>query len=431
MSPELVGLLAIIALLVLMALRMWVGLAMAVIGFVGLIFIQGLDRALLVVSTAPFTFIAKESFTVLPMFMLMGSVIGVTGIGTDLYKAAHTWIGHWRGGLAMATTLASAMFAAIVGSATAGVIVFGRVAYPEMKRFKYDDALNTGVICASATMGILIPPSVGFIIYGILTEQSVGKLFMAGVVPGVFQMLTYMLVIFIICRINPLKGPSGPHTTWKQKFFSIRYVWMMVALFLLVMGVIYTGVCTPTEAGAIGAFGACVITIVSRRLNLKGMKDALLDTGLLVGMMLMLLMATGIFQKFMAVSELPFYLGQAITGANVPHVVVMIFIVIVFFIGGMFLPGMLLIVLTVPILFPLSIAMGYDPIWFGVLLVILCEIGDISPPVGMVNFLMAGVAGVPVTVIIRGVIPFLIGDIVRIVAIMALPQLALWLPSLM
>jgi C4-dicarboxylate transporter DctM subunit len=431
MNPEFIGLLGILLLLVLMALRMWIGLALAFVGFLGLIFIQGADRAMLVVSTAPYTFIAKESFTVLPMFMLMGNIISETGIGADLYKAAHAWIGQWRGGLAMATTIASAMFAAIVGSATAGVIVFGKVAYPEMKKYKYDDALSSGTIVASATMGILIPPSVGFIIYGILTEQPVGKLFMAGIIPGLIQMFVYMGVIYVICRLNPKKGPAGPKTTLKEKLVSIKYVWMMLALFLLVMGTIYTGVCTPTEAGAIGAFGAIVITFASKRLNLKGMKNALLDTGILVGMMLMLLMATGIFSKFMAVSELPFWMGHTVSDLNMPKAAVMALITVMYIIAGTALPGMLVIILTVPIIYPVAVALGYDPIWFGVLMVILVEIGDISPPEGMVVFLMNGISGVPVTTIFRGLFPFLGGDLIRIILLMAFPQIALWLPSLM
>lgn len=431
MRPELIGLLGIVLLLLLMAFRMWIGLCLALVGFLGLILIQGWDRTLLIVSTAPYTFIAKESFTVLPMFMLMGNIIAETGIGTDLYKAGHAWVGQLRGGLAMATTVASAMFAAIVGSTTAGVIVFGKVAYPEMKKFNYRDTLSAGTIVASATMGILIPPSIGFILYGILTEQSVGKLFMAGIIPGIIQMFVYMGVIYVLCRINPAAGPAGPKTSFKEKIYSLKNVWMMMALFLLVMGTIYTGVCTPTEAGAIGAFGAVVITFATKRLNLKRMRSALLETGILVGMMLLLMMSTSIFSKFMSVSELPFWLGDAVSGLHLPKAVVMIIITLMYVIAGTALPGMLVIILTVPIIFPLALALGYDPIWFGVLMVILVEIGDISPPEGMAVFLMSGITGVPVVTIFKGLLPFLVGDVVRIVFIIAFPQIALLLPSMM
>jgi C4-dicarboxylate transporter DctM subunit len=431
MSPELIGLLGIILLLVLFALRMWVAGALVIAGALGLIAIQGWDRTLLLLGTTPYVFISKESFTVMPMFILMGNVIAETGIATDLYRAAHAWIGYLRGGLAMATTVASAMFAAIVGTTTAGVIVFGKVAYPEMKKFHYDDALSTGTIVASSTMGILIPPSIGFIIYGVLTEQSVGKLFMAGIIPGIMQMVIYMAVIYIICRIKPEKGPAGPKTSWKEKAYSLKNVWMMGVLFLIIMGTIYTGVCTPTEAGAIGAFGAIIITFATRRLTLKNFTKAMLDSGLLVGMLLLVMMCVSIFTKFMAVSELPFWLGNTIGNMHLSPVLVMAMIMLMYIIAGTALPGMLLIILTVPIIYPVALAMGFDPIWFGVMMVIMVEIGDISPPEGMIVFLMSGISGVKVTTIFKGLFPFLAGDLVRVILLMALPQLALWLPSRM
>lgn len=431
MSPELIGLLGVVLLLVLFVFRMWVGAALIITATIGMIIIMGWDRTLSVLGTAPYVFISKESFTVMPMFILMGNIIAESGIAADLYNAAHKWIGQLRGGLAMATTVAGAMFAAIVGTASAGVLVFGKVAYPEMKKFRYDDALSTGSIVASSTMGILIPPSVGFIIYGVLTEQSVGKLFMAGVIPGLLQMVIYIIVIYILCRINPAKGPAGPKTTLKEKVISIKNVWMMAVLFILVMGTIYTGVCTPTEAGAIGAFGAIVITLATRRLTLKKFGTAMLDSGLLTGMLLFVLMCASTFNKFMAVSELPFWLGNTINGLNMSPVVVMIMIMLMYVIGGTALPGMLLIILTVPIIYPVAITMGFDPIWFGVMMVIMVELGDISPPEGMVVFLMSGLSGVKVTTVFRGLFPFLAGDLVRIVLIFALPQLALWLPSMM
>jgi C4-dicarboxylate transporter, DctM subunit len=429
MTPETIGLIGIVVLMVFFAFRMWVGAALAITGFVGLIFLQGWDRSVLVIGNAPYIFISKESFTVMPMFMLMGNVIAETGIASDLYSAAHKWIGQFRGGLAMATTFAAALFSAIVGTTSAGVLVFGKVAYPEMKKFNYSDDLSTGTIVASSTMGILIPPSMGFIIYGILTEVSVGKLFMAGIIPGLVQMIMYLMVIFIICRINPLKGPAGPKTTWKEKAGSVKNIWMMAALFLIVMGSIYTGVCTPTEAGAIGAFGAIAITFFSRRLTLKKFKVALLDSALLVSMLLLVLMCAAIFTKFMALSELPFWLGQTISNLHLSPVLVMIFIMVVYIVAGTALPGMLLIILTVPIVYPVALALGFDPIWFGVMMVIMVEIGDISPPEGMIVFLMSGMTGVKITTIFRGLFPFLAGDLIRIGLLMAIPQMALFLPS--
>jgi C4-dicarboxylate transporter DctM subunit len=368
---------------------------------------------------------------VMPMFILMGMVVSETGIGADLYYAAHKWMGQLQGGLASATVGACALFAAITGSSTSGVVVMAKVALPEMRKHKYDERLSAGTIAAGSTIGILIPPSIGFILYGILTEQSVGKLFMAGIIPGVLEAVFYIATIYLLCRFNPRMGPPGPRASFREKIVSLKNIWAMVALFLLVMGGIYGGVFTPTEAGAAGAFGAIIITIVMRRFNRKGFLKTLLETGLMTVMILLIMAGVSIFTKFMAASELPFMLGNIVAGLDVPDIVIIVAIVLMYIILGCFLPAIMAIILTIPVIYPVVLAMGFDPIWFGVILVRMVEIGSITPPVGMNVFILSGVSGVPLGTIFRGIIPFVVADFAHLALLIAVPALSLFLPSMM
>jgi tripartite ATP-independent transporter DctM subunit len=410
---------------------MWIALATAVVGFLGIAYVKGLDSAFLSAGRAPYLFIAKYDIAVMPMFVLMGMVVSETNIGSDLYYTVHRWLGHLRGGLAIATAGACALFGAITGSSMSGIMVMSKVALPEMQRYKYDDRLSTGVIAASSTMGVLIPPSIAFIMYGILTEVSIGKLFMAGVIPGILEAIFYMITIYILCHFNPQMGPPGPKTSFKMKIFSLKNTWPMVALFLLVMGGIYGGVFTPTEAGAIGAFGAITIAAVMGRFSRKAFFSSLRESGLMAAMILLMLMGVSIFQKFMAASQLPFWLGDFITGLKAPNIVIMIAIVIMYIIAGCFLPAMLAIILTIPIIYPAILAMGFDPIWYGVIMVRMTEIGAITPPVGMECFVLSGVSGVPLGTIYRGVVPFIIADFCHVALLIAVPSLSLFLPNMM
>jgi tripartite ATP-independent transporter DctM subunit len=431
MSPEIIGLIGVILLVVLLFSGMYIAAVLALLGFIGIACIQGLGQAFSTLGTAPFQFISDYSFTVAPMFMLMGNIVSETGIGADLYYAMHQWLGRLRGGLAIATAGASGLFAAIVGDSMSGVIVFSKTAFPEMRKFKYSDALNTAVIAAGATIGILIPPSMGFVIYGILTEQSVGKLFMAGIIPGVLQVAFYAITIAIWCRIKPLAGPPGPKSTFKEKVVSIRKIWAAAALFLLVMGGIYAGVFTPTEGGAVGALGAIVIVIVSGRFRLKGFLNVLLETGLMTAMFMLIMSGAPIFMRFMAVSRLPFWLGDIITGLQVSPIVVMILIIIMYVILGTALPAIMTLILTLPIIYPLVVGLGFDPIWFGVICVRMAEIGDISPPEGLGVFVLSGLTGVSIWTIFKGLIPFLISDCFHVALLVAVPSLCLFLPNRM
>ena len=431
MSAEIIGAIGVLFLLVLIASRMYLALAIAFIGIVGIIWIQGIDKASVVAGQAPYNFLFKYNLATLPMFVLMGNVVAQTGIGADLYYTANKWVGQLRGGLAMATNVACALLAAITGASISGIIIMSRVALPEMQKLKYDDRLSTGAIASASTMGILIPPSIGFILYGILTEESVGKLFMAGIIPGVLEASFYMITIYLLCRFNPKMGPPGPKSSFKEKVFSLKNTWATLALFLLVIGGIYGGIFTPTEAGAIGAFGAIIIALGMRRFSRRNFFDTLLESGLMVGMILLILIGVSIMIKFTAISKLPFILGEIASSLDVPPIMIIVAIVIMYIILGCFMDVMMVIMLTVPIVHPIILAMGFDPIWFGVIIVRMAEIGGITPPFGMQGFVLSGMSGVPLGTIYRGVLPFVIADFVHVALIIAIPALALFLPNTM
>ena len=431
MSPELVGLIGVIVLLILLAAGMWIGMAMALIGFIGIIVIRGTTQAFMMTGILPYDQIGFYPITVMPMFVWMGLIIAETGIGKDLYHTAHQWIGQLRGGLAMATTGACAMLAAIVGSGMTGIIVMANVALPEMQKYEYDDRLSTGVIAASSTMGVLIPPSMPFIMYGILTENSVGKLFMAGVIPGLLEAVFYMTTIMLLCRINPRMGPPGPKTTFKEKIVSLKSTWAMLALFVLVMGGIYGGLFTPTQAGAVGCFGALIIAVAGRKLSPQGLFKSIKEAGLMTGMILLMIAGVFIFMHFIAVSELPFALGNFVAGLGVPDMVIIFAILVMYLILGCFMPEVPMVILTIPIIYPVIVMLGFDAIWFGVIIVRVMEIGSITPPMGINIFVLSGITGVSIATIYRGVIPFVIADVCHVIIITALPILSLLLPNMM
>jgi tripartite ATP-independent transporter DctM subunit len=431
MSPEIVGIIGIAAVVFLLIARMWIGLAMAMIGFLGIAALRGLDGAFGVMGTVPYKYIAFYPISAIPLFVFMAMVISNTGIGASLFKTAHTWLGQLRGGLAMAGVLASGGLAAIMGDSVAEVVTMGQVAVPEMRKYKYDDQLATGSVAAGGTLGILIPPSLGFILYGILTEQSVGMLFMAGILPGILLTFLFLVAIRIITAFRPSAGPPGPKTSLKEKIVSLKGTWHVLLLFLLIIGGIYGGIFTPTEAGGVGPFGALVISTVSRRLTIKILLDSLLESTKITAMIMLLIVGAFILMKFLALSKLPFMLSQAIGGHSLPPFAVFAGIILLYIILGMFLDIFSAIVLTIPLIFPLVLEMGFDPIWFGVIMVLVMEMGLITPPVGLNVFALAGVTGIPLHTIFRGVLPFLLAMIICIIFLAIFPQIALFLPSLM
>lgn len=331
----------------------------------------------------------------------------------------------------MATVLACALFGAITGVSGPAIVTMGKVAVPEMRKYNYDDKLATGSIACAGTLAFLIPPSVAFIIYGILTENSIGKLFMAGVLPGILLASLFVLTIVIITARNPKAGPAGPKTSFIEKIVSLKGTWPTVLLFLLVLGGIYGGIFTPTEAGAVGAFGAIVITVAYRRLNIRKFLDSLLEAGQTTAFVFLLIIGAFILMKFLAISKLPFLLGDTIAELPVPPMAIFAAIVILYIILGMFLDIISAVILTIPIIYPLILGLGFDPIWFGVIVVIVIEMGLVTPPVGLDVFILSGAIDVPLFTIFRGVLPFLVAMIICIVLLAIFPQIALWLPGTM
>jgi tripartite ATP-independent transporter DctM subunit len=431
MSVEIIGLLGLLFLFFFLFSGMWLGFAMAFVGYLGLIAVMGFHNAGQVLASLPYTTGAFYPISALPLFVLMGVVVGASGIGKDLYYTAHKWFGRFPGGLAISTIFASGGFAAITGSSSASIVTLGTVALPEMKKYKYSDKLAAGVVAAGGTIGILIPPSLGFILYAILTEESIGRLFMAGIIPGILEVLFYTATVYLMCTINPANGPRGPRTSFVEKIVSLKTTWPVLALFLLVIGGIYGGLFTPTEAGAVGAFGSIIIIMIMRRLSVKGLSNSILDALKLIGMIFVLVIGAFIFAHFLALTKLPFYLSDLVSGLSMSKYLALVVIILLYIVLGMFLEIFSCIVLTIPILFPTIQALGFDMIWFGVIMVRVMEIGLITPPIGMNVFMLGGVTRLPMETIFKGIVPFLIADFLHVALLIAVPQISLWLPNTM
>lgn len=432
MSNELIGLLGIIVLFIMLAGRLWIGSAMALVGFLGILIMRNGVQAMTILASQPFGTQNNYTMTVVPMFVLMGMVVSRTNIGSGMFRCMNAWIGRFKGGLASATVLASGLLGAITGSHMAGTIIMSKIALPEMKRYDYDEGLASGSIAGGAPLAIIIPPSIPMIMYGIITEENIGELFIAGIVPGIVLMIIYILIISqVVCRRDPSKAPPSPRTSWSEKFKSILGLLPMIVLFILVLGGIYAGWFTTTEAGAIGAFGAIVIGFVTRQLNFKKMWGCIMDSVLLTGTIAIMLIGTNIFIYFMSLSKIPFFLSNLVTSFNVPATVVIIIIALVYIVLGMFMPDNPMVVLTIPILYPIVSALGVDGIWFGIFVVFMMALGSITPPVGMVVYLLGGLTKIPVNKIFKGVMPFIVGMVIVIVLLVIFPEMATFLPNMM
>jgi len=392
----------------------------------------GIGPALGLLKTVPYSTFASQSLSVIPLFILMGSFAFSAGISKDLYEAVYKWLGHFRGGLAMATVGACACFASISGSSMATAATMGTVALPEMEKYKYDPALATGAVAAGGSMGILIPPSVILIIYGIITEQSIGKLFLAGFVPGVMEALFYMIVIAILTRFNPDLGPRGPKTSSREKLAALGRTWEVFVLFLVVIGGIYLGVFTPTEAAGIGAFGAFLFALFKKRLTWEIFKRSLSDTVKTSVMVFAIVLGAMLLGYFLTVTRIPFDLAGLVGNLPLNRYFILALILIVFLALGCVIDTMAIVLLTVPIFYPLIMQLGFNPIWFGILVVRTTEMGLITPPVGLNVFVIKGVAkDVPIGTIFRGIFPFLLADLCQVALLVAFPQITLLIPNLM
>lgn len=431
MSPEITGVIGLGVLVALLFARMWIGAAMAIVGFLGYTYIMGIEPAFAVISQIPFSTMSWYPMTCVPLYVFMGLILFQSEVGKDLYDTAYTLVGQLRGGLAMATVIACALFAAITGISAPAIVTMGKVALPAMRKYNYDDKLALGSIACAGTLAFLIPPSVVLIIYGVLTQNSISKLYIAGFLPGLLLAGLFIATIMIITARRPGAGPAGPKTSFRQKVVSLKGTWPTLLLFIVVLGGIYQGVFTPTEGGAVGAFGALVITAAMRRLNFQKLRDCILEATQTTAMVMLLIIGAYILMKFLAVSKLTILMGTTVAGLDVPPMVIFAGIVILYLILGMFLDIISAVILTIPVVYPLVLVLGFDPIWYGIITVILVEMGLVTPPVGLDAFVLSGAINVPLSTIFRGVVPFLVAMIICIVILAAFPQIALFLPSTM
>ena len=432
MSPTLAGIIGLASLFILIFSKMPVGFLMALIGVVGFGTVVGVDAAMSMMAKDIFDVFSSYSLTVIPLFILMGQIAFHAGISSRLFNVAYKFMGHWPGGMAIATVGACSGFSAICGSTNATAATMAAVTLPEMKKYNYADTLATGVVAAGGSMGILVPPSVIFIIYGIMTEQSIGKLFMAGILPGLLLTILFIITIIIWTTLKPELAPRAPKAGFKEKITSLSGLVETIILFAMVMGGLFLGIFTPTEAGAVGAFGTLVIALLRKNINLKGFIKALFETTRISCMILVIVAGATVFGHFLAVSRIPFDIANWVAGFNLPPYAVMTLIIMVYFIGGCFIDALALIMLTVPIFFPVVSAMGYNPMWFGVIIVMVTQIGVITPPVGVNVYVVNSVArDVPLEVIFKGVIPFILALLIGTLMLIPFPQIALFLPGLM
>jgi len=426
-----VGVIGIGVLLVTFLIGMPVAFAMGFVGLVGFCYLVSPGAGLSILARDFFTQLSSYSLTVIPMFVFMGSIAFASGMSRRLYDAGYTLFGRMRGGLAMATIAACAGFGAMCGSTNATAAAMGRVALPEMKRYNYDDALATGTVAAAGGLGILIPPSTIFIVYGILTQQSIGKLFIAGVLPGILLSALFITAVLVLCLRNPSLAPAGGPTIWKEKLAGITGIIEMLVLFILVIGGIFWGWFSPTQAGAAGAAGTLIIGVVRRQLSWQGFLFAIKDTLRISCMVMIVVTGAIIFGHFMAAAKIPLILSDWVSGLQLPAVAVFAVVVLIYLVGGCFMDTLALITLTVPIIFPVVMALGFDPIWFGVIIVLITDMGVITPPVGLNVYVVKGIAeDVPLETIFKGILPFLGALVLTTVILLAFPQIATFLPSL-
>ncbi len=424
--------LAIIFLLIFLFSGMLIGPALAFLGYLGMASLFGPGAGLGLFKTVPYSMTAAYSLCVIPFFILMGELCFQAGLSEKLYAAAYKWVGHFRGGLSMATVLACGAFSAVSGSSLATAATLGAVSLPEMKRYKYADTLATGSIAAGGTIGILIPPSVVLIIYGILVEVSIAELFFAGIIPGLISLLYYVIAIVVWTRIDPKVGPPGPRTRFREKVTSLKDTWEVICLFLLIMGGIYGGLFTPTEAGAIGATGALLVGLLRRRIKGQNLYESLLATGRTTSMAFLVVIGTAIYGYFLTSTQLPMELANFTVELDVPPFVIIMAIIMICFGLGCIMGTLPLIFITVPIFAPVVETLGYDLIWFGVIVVVISEIGMITPPVGINVYIMKGIAkDVPLATVFKGIFPFLLADFARLITLIAFPWLTLFLPTLL
>jgi tripartite ATP-independent transporter DctM subunit len=431
-STEIYGPIGFGCVLLLIALRVPIAIAMAIVGAVGSILLGGWMHASYILGNLPFEAITMAGIEIVPLFIFMGVFAAFSGLSSNLYGGIHALIGHWRGGIAMATVGASAAFGAISGSSLATAATIGRVAMPEMRARGYADSLSAASVAAGGTLGVLIPPSILIILYAILTRQSVGALFAAALIPGLIATLLYMAAILMRVAINPELGPAGPRLSLREKVQALGRIWDAALLIIVVIGGIYADIFSPTEAAAIGAGGALLITAARGKLSGRVLVDGIAETAGMTGMIFLILVGAALFNYFIELSRFTVFLTSAIDQAGLPPFGVLLLVIAFYVVLGCFMDSLSMVLLTVVPMFQLVTSVGYDPIWFGIILVCVAEIGLITPPIGMNLFVIQGVTpNLRLGTIIRGIFPFIAADILRVAVLVAFPGLVLFLPRLL
>jgi C4-dicarboxylate transporter DctM subunit len=436
MNPTLIGILGIALMLIIFMTRMPVAHVMALVGFLGFSFMISLKGGLNLLSRNIYESFSSYGLTTIPLFILMGQFAFNSGISRRLYDTAYKFLGSTRGGLAMATVAACTAFGAVCGSSPATAATMATVGLPEMKRYNYADELATGAVASGGGLGMIMPPSVVLIVYGVLTEQSIGALFVAGIMPAIVMTVLFIVCIYIQCRIAPNQGPPGERFTWKEKIKSLSGMGDTLAVFVLVMGGLFFGLFTPTEAAAVGAAGVLGVAVLRRQMTWAGFVKSLYETLRTSCMVMFLIAGAVVFGKFLAVTRIPFDIASWVGALDLPPFLVLATIVAIYLLGGCVMDALALVMLTIPIFYPVVVNLGYDPIWFGVIIVLVTQMGVITPPVGINVYVVYGVAqsvtgGVALEAIFKGIIPFLIAVIIGTFLMAVFPDIILFLPRLM
>jgi tripartite ATP-independent transporter DctM subunit len=432
MDPVVVGIIGIVVLLlILFFLGMPVGFAMAAVGFAGFCYAVSFKAALNMIATDLWTTFSKFGLTVIPLFVFMGYLAFNSGIAERLYNTAYKWVGHWPGGLAIATIGADELFAAICGSNTATAATMGAVALPQMEKYRYDPRLSSGTVATGGTLGTVMPPSVVMIVIGLQTEQSIVKLFLGGIFPAILMGILFVLTILLLCRLRPDFGPVGPKTSVKEKIAALPGVLEAIAIFLLVIGGLFFGLFTPTEAGAVGVFCTFIVSLASRRLTWKGFINSITETLKISCMVFVLVTGAIIFGRFLAVTRIPFLVADFATKLPVPPFVILAFVLLIYLIGGCVMDALGFLVLTIPIFFPLGMALGFDPIWYGIILTMVTTLGAITPPVGVNLYVVKALAPeIAIGTIFKSVSFFVLASIISIGILILFPQIVLLIPAM-
>ena len=436
MDPGIIGGLGIVIMLMLFMTKMPVAYVMTIVGLVGFSIMKSWTGGLNLLSRSMYEAFSSYGLTTIPLFILMGQIAFNAGIGRRLYDAAYKFFGNVRGGLAMATIAACTAFGAVCGSSPATAATLAAVGLPEMRRYGYDDELSTGSVASGGGLGMIMPPSVVLIVYGVLTEQSIGALFVSGILPALVMTVLYCLCIYIKCVMSPEQGPPGEKFTWAEKIKSLKNMADTAVCFIVVMGGLFFGIFTPTEAAGVGAFAVLAVSVIRKQLDWKGFVKSLYETLRTSCMVIFLIAGALVFGKFLAVTRIPFNAASWVSDLNMPHFMVLTAICFIYIIGGCIMDALALVMLTIPVFYPVIINMGYDPIWYGVIIVLLTQIGVLTPPVGINVYVVYGVAQgvigkVPLEKIFKGVIPFIIATVIGIILMTIFPQIILILPRLM